>query len=56
MESSALHCYGNESSSQGQIKEKAMTYYDRKTLRVEFDEAVFRVIQAFEEEGFGILT
>ena len=33
-----------------------MAYYYSKTLRTEFDEAVFRVKQALKNEGFGILT
>jgi uncharacterized protein (DUF302 family) len=38
------------------VKEKVMTYYFRKTVRSEFDEAVSKITQALKEEGFGILT
>lgn len=33
-----------------------MAYYFYKTLGVGFDEAVTRVTQVLQEEGFGILT
>jgi uncharacterized protein (DUF302 family) len=39
-----------------EIKEKVMTYYFSKTVRLGFDEAVSRITQALKEEGFGILT
>jgi uncharacterized protein (DUF302 family) len=38
------------------LKEKVMTYYFSKTIRLGFDEAVSRITQALKEEGFGILT
>lgn len=33
-----------------------MTYYYAKTLQVSFDEAVTKVIEALNREGFGIIT
>jgi len=33
-----------------------MNYYFSKTLRVSFDEAIARVTEALERDGFGILT
>jgi uncharacterized protein (DUF302 family) len=37
-------------------KGEMMTYYFSKTVRLGFDEAVYRITQALKEEGFGILT
>jgi uncharacterized protein (DUF302 family) len=39
-----------------EIKEKVMTYYFSKTVRLGFDEAVSRTTDALKAEGFGILT
>lgn len=33
-----------------------MKYYFNKTLSISFDEAIEKVIQALQKEGFGILT
>ena len=33
-----------------------MSYYNSKTLQISFDEAIARVTEALQSEGFGILT